>query len=437
MSGMGLREYQVELVEGVRAAYRAGHRAVLMQLGTGGGKTHTAAECIRMSVAKGFRVVFAAHLDSLITDTSARLTAARIEHGIVQGTRSQNLAAPVQVVSLQTLHRRPDCRPPADLLIIDECRRAAAPTVRGILDAYPSADLLGLDATPERGDGTPLGDIFTAMVCGPSVAWLTEHGYLVPAIVLCPPAPIEGGLAMDPVEAYETKGEGRRAIFFCRDVEDANDVSLRLSVPNRLVTGETGWREREAIREQLSRGDIRAIVNCDVYRDGADLPSLECVVIARTMGVTSAFLQACGRGLRASPGKRDCLILDLSGAAIVHGLPADERVWSLSGHAVQRVGDSLAIPLARCSQCFAVIHAGPRDCPRCGARLVGGKVKRRATRIERAELSRLDTRPQHIRDRIAIDGIAKKLRASGRFTEAQIPRIAESIFRKKRGRSAA
>ena len=433
----GLRPYQQRLVDDVREAYRAGHRAVLMQLGTGGGKTHTAAECIRSSVSKGFRVIFAAHLDSLLTDTSKRLQAAAIEHGIVQAARSQNLSAPVQVASLQTLHRRPECRPPADLLILDECRRAAAPTVRAILDAYPRVDLLGLDATPERSDGQPLGDIFTAMVCGPSVAWLTANGYLVPAIVLTPPAPIEGGLAMDPVEAYEKHGENRKAIFFCRDVEDAKDVHERLPVMSAVVTGDTGWREREAIRGYLASGQIRAIVNCDVYRDGADLPSLECVVIARTMGVTSAFLQACGRGLRASPGKRDCLILDLSGAAIVHGLPADERLWSLQGHAVQRVGDSLKIPLVRCRDCFAVLHAGPSECPRCGARLVGGKVKRRATRIERQELSRLDDRPQEVRDAIAIRGIEKRLRMSGRFTEAQIPRIALSIFRKQRGRSAA
>lgn len=433
---MILRPYQADIIERVRAEYRRGARAVLMQMPTGAGKTATAAECIRASVAKGRRVIFAAHLDSLLTDTSRRLEAAGVEHGIVQASRPSNPSAPVQVASLATLHRRPDCRPPADLIILDECRRAAAPTVRGVLEAYPDADLLGLDATPERGDGTALGDIFEAMVCGPSVKWLTDGGYLVPAIVLSPPQPVDGALAMDPVEAYERHGEGRRAIFFCRDVEDARDVAHRLPCHARVVTGETGWREREEIRALLASGELRALVNVDVYRDGADLPSLECVVVARTMGVASAFLQACGRGLRAADGKRDCLILDLSGAAVLHGLPSDDRVWSLDGAAVRRVGDDLKLALSRCAKCFAIFHAGPRECPRCGAHLSGGRVKRRATRIERQELARLDDRPQEVRDRIAIAGIEKRLRASGRFTEAQIPRIAQSIFRKKRGRAA-
>ena len=431
---MSLRAYQHQLISDVRAAYAAGHRSVLMQLGTGGGKTFTAATLIRLAVENNKRVIFGAHLESLLTDTSARLAAAGVPHGIIQADRPTNPTAPVQVVSLPTLHRRPECRPPADVLIVDECRRAAAPTVRAILEAYPRARLLGLDATPQRSDNSPLRDLFEVMVSGPSIRELVEQGHLVPAHVLSPPQPTEGALAMDPVEAYEKYADGAQAIFFCRDVEHAREVAGRLPSA-AVVTGGTPRAERERVRAGIASGELRCLVNVDVYRDGADLPSLECVVVARTMSVCSAWLQAVGRGLRAHRGKARCLVIDLVGAAILHGLPEDERLWSLDGEP-RRVGDALT-QLARCGGCFAVFRSGPSACPRCGASTRGAKVKRRATRIERAELARLDTRPQDVRDRIALQGIEKRLRMSGKFSEAQIPHIAQSIFRKQRGRTAA
>ncbi|HEY6461139.1 MAG TPA: DEAD/DEAH box helicase family protein [Polyangiaceae bacterium] len=435
---MPVRPYQAEMIDGASAAFASGARAVLIQAPTGSGKSHITADIIHRATAKGRRVLCLSHLDALRADLSGRLSRTGVAHSVLAADAPNDATAPVQVASMQTLHARPDCRPAADLLIVDECRRAAAPTVREILAAYPAAHLLGTDATPERGDGTPLGDIFDAMVCGPSVRWLTSAGYLVPAAVLSPPVLVEGALAMDPVDAFVKHAHDRRAIFFCRDVEEARDVAHRLPVHAQVITGETRREVREEARRLLAAGELRAIVNVSVYRDGADLPSADCIVLAQTLGVTSAYLQAVGRGLRISPetGKRDCLVLDLTGAAIVHGLPDDDRVWSLTGAAVARVGSDLKIPLVRCGECFAVMHAGPVACPRCGASLKGRKVKRRATRIERQELARLDERPQEVRDAIAIRGIENRLRSSGRFSEAQIPRIAASIFAKKRGRAA-
>ncbi len=432
---MKLRPYQLDAIEKVRDAYRAGARSVLLRMETGSGKTHTAAECIRSSVRLGNRVVFAAHLDALLDDTSSRLTKAGIEHGVVQGDRPTNPTAPVQVASLATLHRRQEA-PPADFLILDECHRAMAATVRGVLDRYAAADLLGLTATAQRGDGQPLGDVFQAMVQGPSMQQLIDEGHLVPAHVLSPPSPTEGTLARDPVEALEEFAPGQAAMVFCRDAADAADVAARIGDRAVVILGDTPRAVRQDARARLAAGEKLALVGCGVFVEGWDSPAVEAVVLARGFSVCGSYLQACGRSLRPSPetGKTRATIIDLTGAAILHGLPADERLWTLDGEP-RRVGDAL-IQLARCRSCFAVIHAGPSECPRCGASMRGGKVKRRATRIERQELSRLDDRPQAVRDAIALKGIEKRLRSSGRFTEQQIPRIAASIFRKQRGRAA-
>jgi DNA repair protein RadD len=433
-----LRPYQLELVNRVREAYR-GTRSVLMQLPTGGGKTATAAELISLSVAKGKRVVFAAHLDALLDDTSDRLTEAGIAHGIVQADRPTDATAPVQVCSLATLHHRGEA-PPADLVILDECRRAAAAGVRGVLDRYPKARLLGLDATPERGDGQPLGDTFERMVCGPSVAWLTTAGHLVPAGVLSPPSPTEGGLAMDPVEAYAKHAPGSRALIFCTTVAEAEDVARRLPVSAQTVLGETPRDIRRAVRERVTLGELRVLVGCSAFLEGFDLPAIEAVILARAFGTCSSFLQGVGRGLRPSPatGKRECLVVDLTGAAVLHGLPADERVWSLTGAAVQRSASAL-VPLARCLACFAVFHAGPARCPRCGGSTRGARLPRRATRIERQELARLDDRPTWARDELAMRVIVARVgvvdRRTGRhLSDAEIAARARFAFKKSHGR---
>jgi superfamily II DNA or RNA helicase len=432
---MQLRPYQRELADRVRAEYRAGARAVLMQLGTGGGKTATASSIIAASVAKGRRVIFTAHLDTLIDDTSERLTAAGIEHGIVQADRPTNGAAPVQVCSLATLHRRGE-RPHADFVIVDEAHRAAAPSVRAVLEAYPAARLLGLSATPARGDDAPLGDVFDRLVCGPSVRELTAQGFLVPAEVLSPPAPVEGALALDPVEAYQRHAPGRPAMIFARDTEHAEDVASRLSAAGALVAvvlGDTPRAARRQARQRLAAGEPLVLVGCGVFVEGWDSPEVEAIVLGRAFESCGAYLQAVGRGLRPSQGKRRCLVLDLSGAAVLHGLPADDRVWSLEGAAVRRTGDGLAA-LARCRACFAIFHAGPAQCPQCGELTKGVRLPRRATRIERQELARLDTRPAAERDARALKIIERRLHASGRFPAWRVPTIARSIFERSRKR---
>ena len=103
---LSLRPYQSALVEQVSEAFRSGARSAVMQLGTGGGKTATASAILARTVARGRRAVFLAHLDSLLEDTSERLTTAGLRAGYVQAGRPSDPAAPIQVASSQTLHSR-------------------------------------------------------------------------------------------------------------------------------------------------------------------------------------------------------------------------------------------------------------------------------------------------------------------------------------------
>jgi hypothetical protein len=254
-----LRPYQRELVDGVRDAWTR-HRSVLMQLGTGGGKTHTAATLI--SELPG-RVVFAAHLDSLITDTARRLRAHGVECGVVAAGHEATPDARVQVCSLGTLHAR-GLTPPAETVVLDECHRAKAASVQDWLDRYPTARHLGLTATPQRGDGQPLGDVYDVMVQGPTVAELTEAGHLVASHVLAPPEGTRGDVVR---EMGDNMTADDNAIVFARSKQEGNVIAQRLRAmgyPCAEVYGDSSARRREEARDRLRAGDLRAIVGVGV-----------------------------------------------------------------------------------------------------------------------------------------------------------------------------
>lgn len=393
---MKLHAFQAELVGRLRAEYLRGARSVVMQLGTGGGKTATASEILRVAVERGRRAVFLAHLDALVEDTHARLTRASIAAGFVQAGRPSDPTAPVQVCSLATLHARGE-RPPADLVVLDECHRAMAATVRPILDAYPAARLLGLTATPQRGDGQPLGDVFERMVCGPSNRWLTANGYLVRCDVLAPGTYLEQGLSADPVDAYRAHVAGQRALVFAANLEHATDLARRFAaegIAAATLTGDTPRAERQELRQRLEAGDLRVLVGVGVFIEGWDCPAVEAVILARAFTVTGSYLQAIGRGLRTSPGKKRCTVIDLRGAVNLHGLPDEDRAWSLEGAAVRRTEPMTA--LRRCTECLAVFRPAVA-CPRCGARAEAvARVPRTLTRAEKLE--RYSRMPQAERD---------------------------------------
>jgi superfamily II DNA or RNA helicase len=431
---MKLRDYQADLVARTSQAF-ADARSVVMHLPTGGGKTATASEVIRRALARGRRVVFAAHLDSLISDTHARLAAAGIDAGFVQAGRPSRPDAPVQVCSLGTLHARGEA-PPADLVILDECHRALATSVRGVLERYPRAYLLGLTATPQRGDGQPLGDVFEKLVSGPTVKELTAAGYLVPSEVYAPAKVVEG-VEADAFAAYVRHAPGSRAIVFASTLEHARrevDAFEAAGYPAAVLSGETPRDERERLRELVTRGELRALVGVRVFVEGFDLPAIETVVLAAAFGVTGSYLQAIGRGLRPSPvtGKTKCVVLDLKGAALLHGLPDDDRVWSIDGKP-RRVEKAPAV--RKCFACLAMFAPASR-CPRCGVSLTVANSETIKVKTSRAEkLERLNDLPQSERDRRYLSQLFHVATVRMRLPPAGARKWAQSSFEKRFGRS--
>jgi DNA repair protein RadD len=192
-----LRPYQIDVLIDLEQQRDAGKKRIIIVAPTGSGKTVIAAAAILLEAKdRHHNVLVLAHRCEIIAQTSRKLHDHGVAHGIIQAG-FDHLARPlaqVQVASIQTLCARAVRTkrielPPADLLVIDEAHHCPAESYRKIIDAYPDAILLGLTATPCRGDGRGLGGIFETIIETPQIAELIESGHLVKTRVYAPVRP--------------------------------------------------------------------------------------------------------------------------------------------------------------------------------------------------------------------------------------------------------
>lgn len=364
---MILRDYQEHAIADARASCAAGRRAPLIVSPTGSGKTTIGgAIAVRHLAAGGSRVLWLAHRRELIEQAASRLTDFGLTVGVIAANACRpNPFARVQVASVQALRAR-EQTPAASLVVFDEAHHFPAAEWRGLAKAYASSVRIGLTATPERGDGQGLGELFDAIVVAATIRDLTDAGHLVPCVVVAPSAPLKSGqIAQRPVDAYVEHARERRAIVFAPHVKAARqylDEFIAAGIPTGLVHGELPVNERSSVIRDYRAGRTRVLVNVNVLTEGFDDPPTSCAILARGCGTPGLYLQMVGRILRPAPGKRDAVLLDLRGVVHVHGRPDEDRSYSLEGRAIRLDDDA---PAARfCLVCGAPL-AGVA-CEECG-----------------------------------------------------------------------
>lgn len=384
-----LRPYQETAIENVRRTLRARSRRVLLCAPTGSGKTLTSGAIIHGARAKGSRVLFVAHRKELIDQSVAALARLGLSAiGVIRaGDKRRDLRQPIQVASIQTLARRPRLDPPPHIIFIDECHRAASNSYqKHLYEAYPEAIVIGLTATPCRSDGRPLSGSFDQIVPVASYSELIAGGFIdEPIVYSTPVAPDLSGVRtsggdfnQDDLEAAVNKGAlignilaewqkrsgGRRTVVFAVSVAHSLaivDMFRSAGFVAEHLDGTTPEADREAILCRLDTGETQVVSNCNVLVEGWDQPSVKCLILARPTKSLAMYMQGAGRGLRPWRGVKP-IILDHGGNVDRHGLPHEDREWSLSGKAKKTTASNVKA----CPACFAFIQATCRACPHCG-----------------------------------------------------------------------
>ena len=388
---------QAEFVANIREAFRY-HDSVLGVASTGFGKSVTSAWIARSAAQKGSTVWFTCHRRNLVYQTSREFWRMGVEHGLVQAGRRQS-RLPVQVCSIDTLGRRLDALTPPDLLVVDECHLAAAKTWRRVIDYCRShgAKVLGNSGSPHRLDGKPLGDLFDTMVEARPMRWLIDHGRLSDYRIYAPKQALDtsglhtrGGdyvtaeveslmdqstITGDAVQHYRKYANGMRAVAYCVSIKHSQHVAdtfTQSGIPAAHIDGGTPDRERKRVIRDFADGRIQVLCNVELITTGFDLSAqvdrdvpIEACILLRPTQSLALYLQMVGRALRRKP--RPAVILDHAACAFRHGLPDDEREWSLEGREPGRgkKKDEPIMPVSQCKHCFAIFKPQPK-CPECG-----------------------------------------------------------------------
>lgn len=381
-----LRPYQDELIVGARQHFRAGRKRVLLQLATGGGKTAICARMLHNAASRDKRVWFLCHRRELVGQISRALTTEGVEHGLVCADAKMNLSAPAQVASIPTLVNRLERLPPPDLIAFDEAHHIAAGSWAKIAKAFPNAYQIGLSATPQRLDGLGLANYFDAMVCGPSVKWLIDQGYLSPYQLYAPETVDRSAIRKrageyvtadaeratqvivgNAVAHYRKHIDGARAILFAVSVKKSQELAGMFNaagIPALHIDGKTDDTLRDGMMTDFAAGKVKVVCNVNLFSEGFDCPALDAVIdIAPTMSM-AMYRQRVGRMLRTFPGKERGVYLDCVGNSDIHGKPDDEIEWELTTGQAAKKKPSVPPPRV-CSYCWASTPAGRPKCRIC------------------------------------------------------------------------
>jgi DNA repair protein RadD len=351
---MQLRPYQSQLVTEIRGQYQLGRKAVLAVLPTGGGKTVCFSYIAQAASVKGNRVLILVHRAELLDQASRSLSSMSVQHGLIQAGRSMDLSHTVQVASVQTVARRLHLLPRDffQLLVVDEAHHTTAGTWAKVIAHFHAAKLLGVTATPIRGDGRGLGEHYQAMVQGPTAAELTSEGYLAPARVLAPPGFDSAGLRKrmgdfdtkqseqrvgtimgDCLGHYRKHLSGQTAIAFCCSVAHAEAVAALFQsagIAAASIDGSMDTGTRRELLQRLAVGDLKVLTSCALIGEGVDVPSVGGCILLRPTASVALHLQMIGRCLRPQPGKR-AVVLDHVGNTLRLGHHLEPRDWTLDG----------------------------------------------------------------------------------------------------------
>ena len=400
-----LYAYQQDLLSRAETGLAAENSRVMVQLPTGGGKTRIAAALLANRLRENCKAAWLTHRKELAEQTCGVLDSVGVnaitDRQWTVGDEAPRLNNGVVILMAQTVGRRTKAGQiwgrygSGDLLVVDEAHHAPASGWARAIEQWPG-QVVGLTATPwrlERDEG--FNHLFgEELYCGPQVSQLQAKGYLCEARVLMPQPGdiIRGGgirageytskgieqsnsnrpgvMTVGALRFWQDRASERPTIIYAVSTDHANNLTRVFNdagIPAAVMLSGTPLEERAKVIESFENGTLQVLVNVAVANEGFDLPNASCVVLTRPTMSLALYLQMVGRGLRSKDDGGDCLILDLAGNAERHGLPEDDRRWSLFPRGINSGGNA---PGVWCEKCGGVSPAASHYCKHCGVPLV-------------------------------------------------------------------
>ena len=334
---MELRPYQETARQKVQEEWEEGKKRTLLVLPTGTGKTIVFSKIIEDRVKKGERVLVIAHRGELLEQASDKLYKSTGLKTATEKAKQTSLGSFYRVVvgSVQTLQRekRLNQFPPEyfDTIVIDEAHHAISDGYQRVLQHFESANVLGVTATPDRGDMRNLGSYFESLAYEYSLPEAIKSGYLSPIKALTIPLKLDLsnvkqqagdfstkdlGTALDPyleqiAEEMKKQCFNRKTVVFLPLVKTSQkfrDILNQHGFKAAEVNGESA--DREQILKDYEEGKYNVLCNSMLLTEGWDCPSVDCVIVLRPTKVRALYSQMVGRGTRLAPGKKELLLLD-------------------------------------------------------------------------------------------------------------------------------
>lgn len=379
---MQLRPYQADLVEQVRTAWKEGYKAPCIVLGCGGGKSCIVAEIARRTTWNGKRVLFLVHRKELVDQIFRTF----VRWGVLMDL--------CEIGMVQTFTRRLKKLKKPSLIITDENHHSLANSYKRIYEHFADVPRVGVTATPVRLNGDGLGDVNDKLIIGVSTKWLIENNNLAPYDYYAPDiadltglhtkmgeyvtadiekAMIKKAVFGSAIKYYKQLAEGKKAVCYCSSVKHSQATAKAFSeagIKAVHIDGSTPKNERDQIISDFRKGNITVLCNVDLISEGFDVPDCECTILLRPTHSLTLYIQQSMRCMRYKPNKR-AIIIDHVGNYARHGMPDDDRVWTLKKRekrTQKKAEEEQKTKVKQCPECFftfAPVQGQPAVCPHC------------------------------------------------------------------------
>ena len=365
---MQLRPYQAQAKDAVLSEWNKGYRKTLLVLPTGTGKTVVFSKVVENQVNQGGRALILAHRGELLTQAADKLCAACGMECALEKAEFTSLGSPLRITvgSVQSLAQPKRLeRFPHDYftdIVVDEAHHCLSDSYQRVLEHFPDANILGVTATPDRGDMKNLGQYFDSKAFEYTMPQAIKEKYLCPIKAQMIPLELDIsgvkvtngdfssgdiGNALEPYLEQIAREmthycDGRKTVVFLPLVhisQKFTDILNTYGLRAAEVNGNSA--DRAEILRDFENGRYDVLCNSMLLTEGWDCPSVDCVVVLRPTKARSLYQQMVGRGMRLHPGKDHLLLLDFLWLSERHDLCRPSALVSKDTDIAQKIDERL------------------------------------------------------------------------------------------------